>query len=218
MDWALAMKRNRDDLVRALTALFVTVGVASGALVSTLPRHIYRAAWAVLRPAEAALRRLIVVEAREITVAARPKQAAPDVAIPRGAGTKLPAFRLFDPRKPLVPAKRYAGGRAGIWFFDGDDPVRPVKNPVTDDDPVDAGRLARRLLTLQRALDDIPAQARRLARLRASRSAKAEPLQQRAVNPMRPGRPPGFRARRRHPVDEVLAECHALALLTLAPP
>jgi len=31
--------------------------------------------------------------------------------------------------------------------------------------------------------------------------------------PMRPGLPPGYRQRQKHEVDEVLAECHRLALM-----
>jgi len=32
------------------------------------------------------------------------------------------------------------------------------------------------------------------------------------LRPLRPGLPPGFRKRQKHEVDEVLAECHRLAI------
>jgi hypothetical protein len=82
----------------------------------------------------------------------------------------------------------------------------------------DATRLCRRLQALQAALRDVPAQARRLARW----LARGEKLRQSGrwarVSPLRSGRPPGHRARNRHPVDEVLKDCHELALYSMANP
>ncbi len=212
------MDRHRNALLRMLSGLLVMVG---GGSLAVVPRHLRSAVLRVLRPAESALRRLIVVEAHGLPAPAVTKRAKRTAAtgIRRAAGTSVPVFPLFDPRKPLISVKRCAGGGPRVWFFDGEDPPFPVTQPLLADDPVDAKALSRRLCAFQRALDDIPAQARRLARLRAVRRAKSqEPVQQRAVNPMRPGRPPGHRARQKHPVDAVLAECHALALYTLVPP
>ena len=71
MDWDLAMTRNREALQRIL-AMLVAMASAAGAAVQTarptLPRHLHRAVLRLLRPAEAAARRLIVVAARGLVV------------------------------------------------------------------------------------------------------------------------------------------------------
>jgi hypothetical protein len=36
-------------------------------------------------------------------------------------------------------------------------------------------------------------------------------------SPLRPGPPPGRRKRRIHPIDEILADCHALAWDAMKP-
>jgi hypothetical protein len=62
------------------------------------------------------------------------------------------------------------------------------------------------------ALDDLPRQARRLVRLQERRAA--DPDLAPAVKfkpPLRPGRPPGYRRKPVHEVDEILADCHWLA-------
>jgi hypothetical protein len=80
-----------------------------------------------------------------------------------------------------------------------------------EDARIDAARLGRRLMAIKLALEDLPRQAKRLVRLKARR----ETLQQQGrpifISPMRHGRPPGYRKKPRHEVDEVLIECHGLA-------
>jgi hypothetical protein len=104
-----------------------------------------------------------------------------------------------------------------------------LPSPPSPDDPVDATRLRRRLAALAAALDDLPGQAKRFARWKASRDARCEaPGRIRRISPLRPGRPPGGRltcydpaaASRRHTreVDEILAHAHALALYALQQP
>lgn len=140
----------------------------------------------------------------------------------------------------LDPLKRY-GVRRGvkprfmprISFLD-DQPLNPLFHrprapaplPRSPDDPLDAGRLHRRLDAVARALDDLPHQAKRLARWRArlerasiqSRSNEAAGAQGGntgrvgRLSPLRPGHPPGWRRRPSHAVDEVLNELHGLAV------
>lgn len=98
-----------------------------------------------------------------------------------------------------------------------DYPVFETKTVPTPDDMLNAKRLCRRLLALQAALGDLPKQARRLARWEAKREA-ARAKSGRYIRAMRHGRPPGYRARPRHPVDFVLGDCHALALYALHDP
>jgi hypothetical protein len=86
--------------------------------------------------------------------------------------------------------------------------------PSPPDGLVGAVRLTRRLQALKLALDDLPRQARRLARLRAKRENMPS---LKFKSPLRPGRPPGSRRKPVHLVDEILAECHWLAWDALKP-
>ena len=79
---------------------------------------------------------------------------------------------------------------------------------TVDDGTVDPGPLIRRLLAITDALQDIPRQARRYARWRDEPIEERHPQRESA---MRVGRPPGYRQRTKHEVDEILKECHWLA-------
>ncbi len=83
MDWDLAIKRNSEVLIGIVADLFAMLGLVGEATVSRLPWPTYRAVLRVLRPAESALRRLIVVAARGLVV-------APAVSRPRRAGAVKP--------------------------------------------------------------------------------------------------------------------------------
>ena len=76
-------------------------------------------------------------------------------------------------------------------------------------------RLSRRLHALKLALDDLPRQARRMARWRVRREA----MQKLRSSNRRSGRvhPPGHRKRHIHPIDEILADCHWLAWDAMKP-
>ena len=87
----------------------------------------------------------------------------------------------------------------------------PVSPP---DDLVNAERLTRRLQALKLALEDLPRQARRMARWRMRRENMKSP---KFKSPLRPGPPPGRRKKQIHPVDEILADCHAIAWEAMKP-
>jgi hypothetical protein len=214
LDWARAIKRNSEALKAIVAALFVMLGSAT---VARLPRPLHSAVLKVLRPAEAAARRLIVIVARGLVVkpmAARPK---PQGLIKRGGRTRL-AFQLFDPRKRFTIQRRRTGPMAQprVLVFGHDPHLVPLWSPQPafiaakppDDGQVDGRRLSQRLEALKAALDDLPRQARRLVRAKARRE-KVPSLKLKSV--MRPGRPPGYRKNPSHEVDEVLRECHGLA-------
>jgi hypothetical protein len=82
----------------------------------------------------------------------------------------------------------------------------PVSPP--SDGLVNGERLSRRLQALKLALDDLPRQARRLARWRVRRENMPSP---KFKSPLRPGPPPGRQRKPIHPIDEILTECHWLA-------
>jgi hypothetical protein len=73
---------------------------------------------------------------------------------------------------------------------------------------VSAARVIRRLEALESALADLPRQARRLVRWRMRQETSPNPS---FKTPLRPGRPPGYRRRKVHEVDDLLSECQWLA-------
>jgi hypothetical protein len=100
-------------------------------------------------------------------------------------------------------------------------------------DRISAQRIHQRIATLAAALDDLPAQARRFARLRALRLAARARQQVREAtgsanqrhrhrvlpaSPLRPGHPPGWRRRPKHEVDDVLKDLHYFAREVLEQP
>jgi hypothetical protein len=235
MDWDLAIRRNREALERILAALFAMLGLdgdpcpdarAEGEPRRTLPRRLHTHVLRILRAAESAIRRLIVIAAREIVV--RPRGVPPDLAALRKrmttepAGTdasiRIPAFPLLDPLKKysFAPPRRASKSfpRICVPGFTEPAPI-PEKPVVSPDDPVDATGLCGRLLSSKRALTNLPREARRLARWRARDQRK--PGRRRVVPPLRIGRPPGGRKHPTHAVDHILKECQALALDVLSP-
>jgi hypothetical protein len=239
MDWPLAISRNRDALLRIIAALFALAGLVEGAVADTLPRHIYRSILRVLRPAESAVRRLITIAARGLILAPCPARAVPAGLAPRTDTARMPAFCLIDRLKHFAPFAMDAGDVYPAYADDdGDadgaqsdngswslprisvpgfvDPVFYAPPPApSQDDLIKAKHLINRLASLKRALDNLPREARRLARWQARRQLmlreQSSPRPTR-VSPFRPGRPPGHRTRHIHEVDDVLRECHALAL------
>ncbi len=224
MDWARAIERNSEALNGIVAALFAMLGLAGTDTVSRIPVPLHIAVLRVLRPAESALRRLIVIAARGLVVKLAPSRPMPTGPIIGKSGNSRPAFQLFDPRKNFESLRRRAFTRnpPRIHFF-GNDPrvaaLWPAPQPVAVPAPppdglVNAVRLSRRLQALKLALDDLPRQAGRLARWRVRREAAKAP---KFKSPLRPGPPPGYRRKPVHEVDEVLIECHGLACDAMKP-
>ncbi|MEP9389272.1 hypothetical protein [Mesorhizobium sp. KR9-304] len=166
--------------------------------VLTLPRHLHRAILSLLRPAESAVRRLIIVMARGLVVTLppvrprKPKPAPTFLRKPGGTGILMPSkFRaptismagaprapralslpLLDPLRPFRPRPKRPVQRSipRISFpgFTAPSPIA-LRRPPAPDDPLDATRMALRLQALGAALDDLPRQAKRFARWRAAR-------------------------------------------------
>ena len=143
MDWAAGIERNRQALKRVVAALVAMAGLAdvlvglapglghaaasntvgaAGLVAGALPeagrpvltRQLYRAVLRLLRPAEAAARRLIIAAARDLVVAMsapRPRKPAPISIIVRagvGTGIVLPAAASRPPFNPLQKGERFA--------------------------------------------------------------------------------------------------------------
>lgn len=178
MNWARAVERNSEALQAIIAALFAMLGLAGGGAAVRIPRALHRAVLRVLRPAESAMRRLIVIAARGLAVAVPPSRPMPRPPVgPAGqSGRDRLSFPLCDPRKRFfrprrirsrfVPRVRVFGDPlVPAWWAQ---PPRAAAAPA-DDGLIDARRVAMRLEALKRALDDLPRQARRLARLQARR-------------------------------------------------
>jgi len=271
VNWAKAIERNRDALLRVVEALFALIGLNETAAVATLPRCTRNHVLRILRPAESAARRLIMIAARGISVTLRSssgRRGSPSSSVilgpdPRthsvkpakspktkntadlsiaggghrlhGMGPRLkaeddaryetsrptantmPSLPLLDPLKrfDFTPRRRYAKTFPRISIIGVTEP-RPIPEirPPSPGDPLDATRLCRRLAALKRALDDIDGHAKRLARWKARRDLRRQqpdcgPIR---LSPMRPGWPPGYRKRRVHEIDDILRECHSLAV------
>ncbi len=221
----VARIRNSEALKRIVETLFAMLGLAGNATVARLPRSLHSAVLRVLRPAESAMRRLVVIAARGLVVKLAPSRPMP--AGPIGKGCRLrSSFQLFDPRKNFAFLRQHRQAIARIppriHIFGSDPRVaamwsapRPLADPAPPPDGlVNAQRLSRRLQALKLALEDLPRQARRLARWRLRRETAKTP---KFRSPLRPGHPPGYRRKPLHEVDEVLIECHGLACDALKP-
>jgi hypothetical protein len=227
MDWARAIERNSEALKGIIEELFAMLGLAGTDTVSRIPQPLHRAVLRVLRPAESAVRRLIVVAARGLVVKPSPSRPMPKGAIGKGGrkgGNLRPSFQLFDQRKNFARPFRRSAKRTvpRIHVFGSDDRLvtlweaRPrAAAPVPPPDGLmGAARLSRRLQALKLALEDLPRQARRLVRWRVRRENMQSP---KFRSPLRPGPPPGHRRKPVHEVDEVLIECHGLACYAMEP-
>lgn len=228
MNWTMAIERNRGALLRVVAMLCAIVGIDAGMAVRTLPRGLHRHVLRMLRPAESAIRRLVVIVARDVTLpqpvttnATTGATSATTRAIRemngrddrRGAGRV--AFALLDPLlDPTCVRPRRAKSFPRICCPGFTEPA-PLPRAPMPYDPLDAARLCGRIAALRRALDDLPGHALRLARLSARIAARR--IRRRNVI-LRPGRPPGHRRRPAFEIDEILAECHALAVLVQIPP
>jgi hypothetical protein len=227
MDWARAIEINQTALTRIVAGLIAVVELAGGGMAERLSRPVYRAVMLVLRPAESAVRRLIIIiAARGVVVKPSPARPMPKGLAPAGkrGGAARVSFQLFDSRKRFERRRRKycrgPGPRIRIIDFSPLVPVfqPPPQNSVEPapepDSTVSAARLGRRLLAIKDALENLPQQAKRLVRWKARREKMTSP---KFRDPLRPGRPPGYRKRPRHEVDAVLSECHSLAWYALHP-
>ena len=229
MDWNFAIERHRVPLLGLVRALCAEIGLTEGSTVERVPKPVHRYVLRILRTAESAVRRLIVAAARNIVV--EPQERRPSKPRSRPANKpkadgeakpkrkRKPLFNLFDTLKRF--GRRFRKKRRGPEphvhsiesFFrqkEAEIAAAQAKQKVVDDGMVNAAPLIRRLMACADALTDIPGQAMRLAQWQARPKEERRPER---WSPLRPGRPPGYRRRNIHEVDEILRECDWLARL-----
>ncbi|MGL4491037.1 MAG: hypothetical protein ACRCU5_16475 [Rhizobiaceae bacterium] len=214
MNWQVAVDRNREALLSIIIALMKSLGLVQGGMLTTLPFHIHRKALLILRPAESAVRRLIIMAAydmelrgfnlsrlRERGLAKRGGEGK-SRAKHRDEHSHTISFRLIDPLKAFSE-------EAPDYSEFG--PSLDEEYGSSDRTPTPAASLGRRLLALKYALDNIQKQARRLTRWYAIRDKALAQNHPHRLSPIRPGFPPGYRRKPQHPIEEVLLDCHSLA-------
>ena len=226
MDWDLAIKRNSKALKGIIEVLFALLGLDGTEAASRIPWSLHSAVLAVLRPAESAVRRLIVIAARNVVVKLPPARSMPERPRPKGqvtgkaGGQSPPSFQLFDPRKRMAPlrVRKFTRLVPRIHVYPYDT-LRPAPPPVAaperpSDGLVNSARLSRRLQVLKLALEDLPRQAKRLVRWQERRKAAPD---HKFLMPLRSGRPPGYRRKPIHEVEEILIECDWFAWEAMKP-
>ena len=225
MDWDQIIERNAERLVAVLTELFAMAGFGLGGT-AFLPRHVCRAILALLRPAESALRRLIVIAARGLVVKLR--DGGVSRAFPKGAAferdaDRVAAFCLIDPLKRFAPEwfeEEATAPQTGpqviprVSLSGFVNPVFALRKPIPvfrpvpeDDDLISPTALRRRLIAMRHALDNLPREAMRLARWKARRALRKAGR----MSPFRPGFAPGYQRQNHREVDVILADCHHFA-------
>ncbi len=200
MNWARAIEINRLALARIVGELFALLGLVSGRTIERM-----------LRPAESALRRLIVIAAHGLVVKPALPRPMPEGLVIKGKGVGRKSFQLFDPRKSfsfirienplIVMVKTHTHNPFNLF-----DQMYWPKPKLQTIDKTD--HLSGRLTALKHALETIPRQAVRLARWTAKRVSLPNP---KFTHALRPGYPPGHRTKPKMEVDYILKECHALA-------
>ncbi len=195
------------SISRIVTELAALLGLTAGHAPARIAPNLRQTVLRLLRPAESAVRRLILILAQVITLKPYP---AP-TGFARGTERKLGAhFALFDPRQRFFAQKRnvkiapkaqpritfFDGGETRILALSGQAPAKPVDHGL-----IASSGLVHRLTALQYALGDLPRQARRLARTLARRAQSARLKGQ---SPLRTGAAPGYRRRPSHEIDRIL--------------
>jgi hypothetical protein len=214
MDWQLAVTRNREALSAIIMALIKSLGLVDGRQLTTLPIHLYTRALAILRPAESAVRRLIMIAAHEMALrglklrAGRRDRLAEFLYSHRPNPQAEPSILAFNLIDPLKTFGETAPDLEVIGYHQYSDDNIALSNATR----ISAISLSRRLLALKHALDNLPKQARRLARWYAQRDAALKKMQPHRLSPLRPGAPVGLPRSKRSEVQEILLECHLLAV------
>ena len=126
MDQDAFITTHRAALMRIVTALIAMAGRGE----VRLPRQLSRAVWRVLRPAEAAVRRLIVIAAQSLPADLPPSRPFPKGLVIARPGRVRFTFQLFDPRPEFSSPRRTiaAIGIPRVHGF-GASPLSPLFHP-----------------------------------------------------------------------------------------
>jgi hypothetical protein len=225
-----AITRNRDALAAIVAMLVSMVGLTANQTTARISQSLRLEVLRILRPAEAAVRRLIFIAAQGLVAKPATQKPAGFFASLRkveAAKPRRPTFNLSDPRPPMIGHDVVSDAASGnvtlaqraprISSIAPIDPTIPAlfaaqraQAKTSTPNANQTQILINRLQAIASALENIPRQAQRLARWTARRERIAR---QRLVytSPLRVGPPPGYRKEPVHEVDRILAECHLRA-------
>src|SRR4051794_24465884 len=117
MDWAKAIAINQAALIRIVAALIAMAGLGGEGVRLRLERPTYRAVLRVLRPAEAAVRRLIVLAAQGLKAKLPPSRPFPQGLALAGTRDGHVSFQLFDARTVWPGAEEVSLRHGGTARF-----------------------------------------------------------------------------------------------------
>ena len=242
-DWPKIIETHRQALKTVLDGLVALATCLGGG--PTVPRHLQRAVFRLLRPAESAARRLIILAALRLSLPPLPplRPIPPKPAPPpatAGIVVRVNLGLAVGPPPPKrqrpAPSDDAAPRPPAFRLLD---PMRriqlrryPVRTSVPrilfpgyaepfrivrprQDDALDATSLTRRLAALAGALGDIPAQATRYLRWKAHNARASAAGYRRRLGALRGGRPPGQTARKTHDIHDMLERLHDMATYAL---
>jgi hypothetical protein len=214
MDWKLAVDKNRERLLAIVMALVASLGLSRGGRLTVLPQYIYARALAILHPAEAAARRLIIMAAHELALSGFSPAPRKEVLPSTGEGEFITRTTPDERQRGLSfnliePLKTFSDELPDYSQFGITNADTPKNRTL-----VPAAALGNRLLALKRALDRLPQHAKRLCCWYRARDIALKQNRAHRISPMRPGLPPGWRTRKRDPIHELLHDCHSLANIT----
>lgn len=211
MDWNKVIEVNRAALSQILAEIFTLLELALAGKINELPGPLQIRVRRLLRPTEAALRRLIVIMAADVKVKLRAPRAMPTGLVISDSKPGVPCFNLFDARKRFRPDTA-AHDRGPLIHFFGAVPLVPSFLPepkvIVRDAAQATAQLCRRFTALKLALENLPREAKRLARWHLRRASMRDP---KFISPLRPGKPPGHQQRLSLPIDRMLQNLHGLA-------
>ncbi len=230
IDWKGVIERQSRDLFFVMTEMFFMAGLNKGVPLTVLTRRVYRRMLILLRPAEAALRRLIIIAARGIVLKVRPSgpfpkglaaklkrmerasDAASDTAGAHSGVQSDRAAQAFRParRTQALPGQAHlvsAHQRAGLVHAVFSARTRSAH--LRGSDQRRAAHPAHH--SVRHALATLPKQARRYVRWRGKMLLEIRKLTARKrgsrISTIRPGYPLGHRKKQIHEVDRVLSDC-----------
>jgi hypothetical protein len=240
--WERSTAHYKAALIRIIAELFALARIVPGEVPDTasqdiwnisLPRYAYRLALELLKPAESALRRLIIMGAHGKSfvpgnvgdgnfgdTALNSLSESP--SLPGSAGhelsavsPKLPAFNIFDPLPQFTFRSFDSFEDYALWKAERD--ANPLIIPPAGlrMAPVNALSLWRRIQAMHHAVENFDQYVTRYVRWRGRRKfeiASQRPLKdRRPATLMCPGRAPGYIRKGKHEIHQLLRDVDNLA-------
>ena len=119
MDIPTTVELNKSAIARIVAGLFALLGLTGGSVLDRISAETRRSILRVLRPAESAVRRLIVIVSKSIHVKASPARPMPTGIVRAQQRKQHISFQLFDERQHFLrqqPRPKTVPPRAAAYF------------------------------------------------------------------------------------------------------